>query len=86
MEPTQREPRVARRTPDEVGPGARALFDAFMRQRGRIPNLFRVAAHREPIVETLFAHMQAVMGPGEVDVLTKELVALRVSRINDCEY
>ena len=83
---TDQEPRVPRRSPEEVGPATRALFEAFMRQRGRIPNLFRVAAHREPIGETLFAHMQAVMGAGEVDVLTKELVAVRVSRINDCEY
>ena len=84
--PHDHEPRVPRRAADEGGPATRALFEAFMRQRGRVPNLFRVAAHREPIGETLFAHMQAVMGPGEVDVLTKELVSIRVSRINDCEY
>ena len=80
------EARLPRLCPDEVDGASRAIFDAFMRQRGNVPNLFRVAAHRPPIVETLFAHMQAVMGPGEVSVLLKELLAIRVSQINACRY
>ena len=63
-----------------------AGVDAFMRERGRIPFLFRTAAHREPIVNSLFAHMRAVMGPGEVPELLKELLSVRVSHINGCEY
>lgn len=69
-----------------VGQQVRDLFDAFVRERGKVPNLFRVAAHRPEIVSTLRAHMNAVMGPGTVDVLLKELVAVRVSQINNCEY
>ena len=82
----EEEARLPRRTIDEVGERTRAVFDAFMRTRGRIPNLFRIAAHREPIGETLHAHMQAVMGPGEVSVLLKELLSVRVSLINECRY
>ena len=80
------EPRVPRLAPDEVEGATRVIFDTFVRQRGNVPNLFRVAANRPPIVQTLHAHMQAVMGPGEVSGLLKELVAVRVSLINDCEY
>jgi alkylhydroperoxidase family enzyme len=80
------EPRVPRLAPDDVEGPTRAIFDAFVQQRGNVPNLFRVAAHRPPIVQTLHAHMQAVMGPGEVSVLLKELLSVRVSLINDCEY
>jgi alkylhydroperoxidase family enzyme len=69
-----------------VGQQVRELFDAFVRERGKVPNLFRVAAHRPEIVSTLRVHMNAVMGPGTVDVLLKELVAVRVSQINNCEY
>jgi uncharacterized peroxidase-related enzyme len=58
----------------------------FMRQRGNVPNLFRIAALRPPIVETLHAHMQAVMGEGTVSKLLKELVACRVSQTNECDY
>ena len=80
------EGRLPRLRPEDVGGPTRTIFEAFVRQRGNVPNLFRVAAHRPPIVETLFAHMQAVMGPGEVSVLLKELIAVRVSQINACRY
>jgi uncharacterized peroxidase-related enzyme len=69
-----------------VPPTTAAIFETFMRQRGNVPNLFRIAAQRPPIVETLYAHMHAVMGPGQVSVLLKELVACRVSQVNGCEY
>jgi uncharacterized peroxidase-related enzyme len=71
---------------DAVPAGTATIFETFMRQRGNVPNLFRIAAQRPPIVETLYAHMQAVMGPGQVSVLLKELVACRVSQVNGCEY
>jgi alkylhydroperoxidase family enzyme len=80
------EPRLGRLSADDVEGRVRAIFDALLRERGTIPNLFRVAAHRPPIVETLFAHMRAVMGPGEVEEVLKELLAIRVSQLNDCEY
>ncbi len=71
---------------DDVDGRVRTLFEAFLRERGNIPNLFRIAAHRPPIAETLFAHMRAVMGAGEVPVLLKELLSVRVSHINACRY
>ena len=86
--PGHEEARLRRLGPDDVRDhdGVRGVFDAFIRSRGNIPNLFRVAAQRPRIAETLHAHMQAVMGPGEVDVRLKELVSVRVSHINRCEY
>ena len=76
-------PRLATDSADEtIAP----VFDAFMKERGVVPNLFRVAAHRPEILRTLRAHMVAVMGPGEVPVLLKELISVRVSQINGCEY
>jgi uncharacterized peroxidase-related enzyme len=78
--------RLAAAPTDDVPAGTQAVFDAFQRSRGNVPNLFRIAAHRPAIVETLYAHMQAVMGPGTVSTLLKELVACRVSQINGCEY
>jgi alkylhydroperoxidase family enzyme len=82
----EREPRVTRLDRDTVAEPVREVFDAFVRERGKVPNLFRVAAHRPEIVSTLRAHMNAVMGPGTVDLLLKELVAIKVSYINNCEY
>lgn len=80
------ESRLPRLTADEAGASAAPVFDAFVRERGVVPNLFRVAAHRPEILRTLREHMVAVMGPGEVPVLLKELLSVRVSQINGCEY
>jgi alkylhydroperoxidase family enzyme len=76
-------PRIdAQDAPDEMRPA----FDRFLRERGKVPNLFRVVAHRPTIGATLAEHMRAVMGPGTVDMRLKELVSVRVSHINRCEY
>ena len=83
---TDEEGRLPRVTPEAAPEEMRGVFDRFMRERGNVPNLFRVAAHRPAIGETLAAHMRAVMGPGQVDVRLKELISIRVSHINRCEY
>jgi alkylhydroperoxidase family enzyme len=81
------QPRVERLTPERVEDAARATLDAIGKERGGvIPNLFRIAAHRPEIVQTLYAHMKAVMGKGTVPQLLKELISVRVSQINGCVY
>lgn len=84
-----REPRVERVNADDAmreHEPLRASFQRFIDERGKVPNLFRVAAHRPQIARTLAEHMRAVMGPGDVPVLLKELLSVRVSQINECEY
>ncbi|MDQ2929207.1 MAG: carboxymuconolactone decarboxylase family protein [Gemmatimonadota bacterium] len=83
---TSESPRVPLPELDDATPEVRQLFDAFMRERGNVPNLFRAASLRPPIVLTLFAHLRAVTGPGEVPVLLKELLTVRVSQVNACSY
>lgn len=68
--------------PDVVRP----TFDAFVRERGKVPNLFRLAAHHPEVMRTLADHLRVVMGEGTVPVLLKELLSVRVSRINLCDY
>ena len=84
-----REPRIVRRDADEVirdEPVLRESFQRFVAERGKVPNLFRVAAHRPDIARTLSEHLRAVMGGGDVPTLLKELISVRVSQINNCEY
>ena len=80
------EPRLRRievaNAPDEV----RGTFETFIRERGKVPNLFRVAAHVPRFAARLAALNADVMGPGEVPVLLKELLSTRVSHINLCDY
>lgn len=84
-----REPRVERVDAEQAmrsDEALRAPFQRFIAERGKVPNLFRVAAHRPAIARTLSDHMRAVMGNGDVPVLLKELLSVRVSQINGCEY
>ena len=80
------EPRLSRVAPDEAPEEVRTTFDSFLRERGKVPNLYRIAAHAPRIAARLAALQAAVMGPGEVPVLLKELLSVRVSHINLCDY
>jgi len=78
--------RITKLTKDEVTGEVKQLFIAVGQQRGNIPNMFRIYAHRPEILKTMVAHMNAITNTGTVPVKTKELVATLVSRINRCEY
>ena len=80
------EPRLPRIEPDAAPDEVRPTFDAFIAQRGKVPNLFRVSAHAPRITARLAALNAEVMGPGQVPVLLKELLSTRVSHINLCDY
>ncbi len=82
----EREPRVTRVDPGDADPSLRESFDGFIRARGKVPNLFRITAQRPRIGRTLAEHLDAVTGQGEVEKSLKELLAVRVSQINQCEY
>lgn len=69
-----------------TGADVKAIFDTFLKERGNIPNMFRTVAHRPEILTTMLAHFRAVMGPGTVPVALKEMLAVRVSRLNNCDY
>ena len=79
-------PRIKRLNRSEVSPEVRTLYERVGAQRGNVPNMFRVYAHRPEILQTMTAHLNAITNTGTVPVRTKELVATYVSRINDCHY
>ncbi|MFN0207330.1 MAG: hypothetical protein ACKVS6_13575 [Planctomycetota bacterium] len=79
-------PRIQPLKPAQADGAARVIFDDFMRERGNIPNMFATLAHIPRILETTFAHFRAVMTPVKVPLMVKELVAVRVSMSNDCDY
>ena len=80
------EPRLPRVAVEDAPDDVRPTFDAFIRERGKVPNLFRVAAHAPRMAARLAALNAEVMGQGEVPVLLKELLSVRVSHINLCDY
>lgn len=67
-------------------PTLRPVFDAFLEQRGAVPNLFRILAHAPRTLDAFGKCFQSIMTDGAVDLKTKELVALAVSRTNQSDY
>ena len=78
--------RIRRLEKADVDVQSQALFDDFLRERGNIPNMFRTVAHRPEIMRTMVAHFRAVMNTGTVPKRLKELVIVRTSQLNRCEY
>jgi AhpD family alkylhydroperoxidase len=52
----------------------------------RIPNVWRALATNPDHLELCWTRLKAIMQPGKVDMLTKEIIALAVSATNGCAY
>ena len=48
--------------------------------------MFRTVAHRPEVLRTMIAHFRAVMETGTLPGKLKELLFVRVSQINHCDY
>ena len=69
-----------------MAPDIATLYDSIFAQRGNVPNMFRVMAHRPEIFATMQAHFAAVLNTGTVPVRLKELVIVRTSQMNETPY
>ena len=78
--------RISRLDRSQVTPDLAALFDKVFAQRGNVPNMFRVMAHRSEIFATMQAHFGAVLNTGTVSTRLKELIIVRTSQVNDTPY
>ncbi|MDZ7653607.1 MAG: carboxymuconolactone decarboxylase family protein [Burkholderiaceae bacterium] len=75
-------------TDDEADPRARAVFDDIRRTRqsDHVNNIWRALANDPPLLETTWAQVKQVMAPGALDPLTKELIYIAISAVNNCAY
>jgi uncharacterized peroxidase-related enzyme len=78
--------RVAAIEPAQADPSLKDLFDDFIRERGAVPNMFRTLAHDPKLLETWFDMFRATLREGEVTTRVKEMVAVRVSHLNQSRY
>jgi uncharacterized peroxidase-related enzyme len=78
--------RISRLDRSEVTPEISSLYDKAFAQRGNVPNMFRVMAHRPEIFATMQAHFGAVLNTGTVSTKLKELIIVRTSQVNDTPY
>lgn len=79
-------PRLSRVARSQAAPAVADIYDRYMRTRGNVPNMFRTMAHRPEIFETMIAHFEAILQTGTVPLRLKELVIVRTSQVNRCEY
>ena len=78
--------RIKRLDRTQVDQDTAAIFDTYLKERGNVPNMFRTVAHRPEFLRTMIAHFRTVMNTGTVPTKMKELLTVRVSQINHCEY
>ncbi|HVU46359.1 MAG TPA: carboxymuconolactone decarboxylase family protein [Terracidiphilus sp.] len=78
--------RISRLDRSEVSAELATLYDKAYAQRGNVPNMFRVMAHRPEIFATMQAHFAAVLNTGTVSTKLKELIIVRTSQVNDTPY
>jgi AhpD family alkylhydroperoxidase len=69
-------------------PKVRAIFDDIKETKkiDRVPNIWRALATNPDHLELCWTRLKAIMQPGRLDLLTKEIIALSVSVTNSCQY
>jgi len=66
----------------------RQVYDDIMatKEIDFVPNFWKTLATHPPLLEQTWTRLKAVMAPGKLDALTKEMIALAVSATNGCRY
>jgi alkylhydroperoxidase family enzyme len=69
-------------------PKVRAVFEDIKgtKKIDRVPNIWRALATHPEHLELCWTRLKAIMRPGKIDLLTKEIIALAVSVTNGCPY
>lgn len=72
----------------EAGPEVRAVYDEIMKARGTdwVNNFWKALAHDPALLRRTWESVKAVMAPGALDPLVKEMLYVAVSATNGCEY
>jgi len=64
---------------DEVPPEIGALYDALLKQRGAVPNMFKMVANLPDLAVGFAAFLKPLLSDGALPGWYKELVATRMS-------
>src|SRR5207253_5796046 len=69
-------------------PRVRAVFEDILATKkiDRVPNIWRALATNPEQLELCWTRLKAIMKPGKLDMLIKEIIALAVSATNSCRY
>src|SRR5260221_1056791 len=73
---------------NEASAEVRAIYDDIMatRKTDWINNFWKAIAHDPATLKRTWESLKAIMGPGALDPLTKELIYVAASVMNNCHY
>ena len=79
---------VALLSDEEASAEALAVFNEIRAARGAayVNNFWRALAHDPALLRATWDRLKAVMAPGALDPLVKEMLYVAVSTANGCEY
>jgi AhpD family alkylhydroperoxidase len=71
-----------------AGPEVRAVIEDIKATRkvDDVNNFWKYLANEPRMLEHVWSSLKAIMGPGALDPLTKELIYVAVSITNNCDY
>jgi len=72
----------------DASAAVKAVYDDIMatRKTDYINNFWKAIAHDPVLLKRTWEDLKAIMGPGSLDPLTKELLYIAVSVTNNCQY
>jgi AhpD family alkylhydroperoxidase len=86
MEEKATSPRIPLLEREQVPAEVAAVYDALLKQRGVVPNMFKTLAHTPALALGMAGFLKALLGDSALPGWYKELVAIRISVIHDSQY
>ncbi len=79
-------PRIPLLERDQVSPEIAAVYDALLRQRGVVPNMFKTLAHTPALAMGIAGFLKSLLSDSALPGWYKELVATRLSVLQNSQY
>jgi alkylhydroperoxidase family enzyme len=79
-------PRIPLLERDQVTPEVANVYDALLKMRGVVPNMFKTLAHTPALALATAGYLKALLSDGALPGFYKELIAMRLSVLLSSEY
>jgi alkylhydroperoxidase family enzyme len=71
---------------DQVSPDIATIYDALLKQRGVVPNMFKTLAHTPALAQGIAGFLKSLLSDAALPGWYKELVATRLSVLLNSQY
>ena len=79
-------PRIPLLEREQVSPEIAAIYDALLKLRGVVPNMFKTLAHTPTLAQGIAGFLKSLLSDGALPGWYKELVATRLSVLLNSRY